>query len=225
MKLFITGTDTGVGKTWISAALARQAIESGLRVVYYKPVQTGTPKGEPPEDAHFIQSVLGNQVQVACRYCFEPPVTPAVADPEQTIQTGQILQDVDELAAKADVLLVEGAGGLAVPVSPTLLMIDLIQSLNIPVVLVARSRLGTINHTLLSVEALQRRGIPIAGIVANFYPEEPEEAELCVSTLIPMLRHFIPQDIPIWTAPELQNASAPPPAIGSTLFQTQLALM
>lgn len=207
MKLFITGTDTGVGKTWVSAALAAQALDLGKSVIYYKPIQTGSPVGQPPEDPQCIHDLLGDQVKTYCRYCFEPPVTPSVADTKGIIQTSRILEDVDAYGRQADLLLVEGAGGLAVPISDSLLMIDLIQQLAIPVLLVAHCRLGTINHTLLSVEALQRRNIPIQGIVLNFYPPDLQEAPYATQTLIPALKQHLSPDIPLWPCYASSSAS------------------
>jgi len=202
MKLFITGTDTGIGKTYVAAALAQQALLEGLSVGYYKPIQTGTPPGELAEDCDFVQSALDQRVPVFNRYCFAPPVTPSVADTEGIIRFEAIAGDVETYNRQFDLLLVEGAGGLMVPVTPDSLMIDLIEALAMPVVLVAHSRLGTLNHTLLSVEALMQRNIPLHGIVINFYPESLDEAPLAVQTLIPTLKQHLPAEIPVWTCPE-----------------------
>jgi dethiobiotin synthetase len=199
LKLFITGTGTGIGKTWVSAALIAQALNLGKSVAYYKPIQTGSPPNQPPEDPQFIADIFKTDVKIYNRYCFEPPVTPSVADLTGIIDLEQIHQDVYDYAQQSDILLIEGAGGLAVPINPQTLMIDLIQSLAVPVLLVAHSQLGTINHTLLSVEALLSRKIPIYGIVLNYYPEDPTQAELAVQTLLPTLRNHLPKDLPLWT--------------------------
>jgi dethiobiotin synthetase len=199
LKLFITGTDTGIGKTWVSAAIAAKALNLGRSVGYYKPIQTGTPVGLPPEDPHFIETLFGASVRTYNRYNFVPPVTPSVADTEGVIDMGLILKDVAQFAEQSELLLVEGAGGLAVPVTPDLLMVDLIQTMSIPVVLVASCQLGTINHTLLSVEALKRRNIQLLGIVLNNYPQDLHTSELAIQTLKPTLRQHLDDDIPLWT--------------------------
>ncbi len=219
MKLFITGTDTGIGKTWVSAAVAAKAQEQGKSVGYYKPIQTGTPLGSPPEDPDFIHQAFEGQVKTYCRYCFEPPVTPLVADEKGIIDFQQIAQDVETYASHHDLLLIEGAGGLMVPTTSSHLMIDLIQSLHVPTLLVSHCRLGTMNHTLLSIEALQNRNITIYGVVFNFYPDDLTQADLAIQTLIPTLRPFIPSEIPLW------KCLVPPPNQPLTsCFQTNFTL-
>lgn len=210
MKLFITGTDTGIGKTWVSAAIAWMGLEARRSVIYYKPVQTGSPKHQPPEDPAFVEKVLENRVRTVNRYCFEPPVAPLVADTHGVIDLAVIAQDVAELETQCDLLLIEGAGGLAVPLTANHLMIDLIESLQAPVLLVAHSRLGTINHTLLSVEALIKRGIPLFGIVINFYPADISKSEMAVATLEKTLRQFLAEDIPLWHCIEQQTPGLTP---------------
>lgn len=203
MKLFVAGTDTGVGKTWVSAAIASNALRWGKSVAYYKPLQTGSAPGREPEDPQFIHDLLGDQVDVYCRYCFEPPVAPSVADVERCIDLDCICQDVERFSRTTDLLLVEGAGGLTVPLSSSVLLVDLIKQLEIPVLLVSHCRLGTMNHTLLSVEALQTRRIPIKGIVFNFYPADSDihQADLAVQTLLTAIRPHVPKDIPLWNCP------------------------
>lgn len=208
MKLFISGTDTGVGKTWVSAAIASQALSLGQSVGYYKPIQTGTPAGQPPEDPDVIQTACEGRVTTYCRYCFEPPVAPSVADTERRIDPAQIARDVEDYHQRHDLLLVEGAGGLAVPISPTLLMLDLIEQLQLPVLLVARSQLGTINHTLLSIQALEQRNLPLLGVVFNGYPANPSDAELAVQTLLPIIRNHVPATLPLWTSAQASSFSA-----------------
>jgi dethiobiotin synthetase len=220
LKLFITGTDTGIGKTWVTAVLAAKALEEGQSVIYYKPMQTGSPPEQVPEDPGFIQAALKGRVQTVCRYCFEPPVAPAVADTQNRIDLEVIRQDIQQYEEDADLLLVEGAGGLMVPITCSALVIDLIEMLRIPVLLVAHSRLGTINHTLLSIEALQARNIPIHAVVFNFYPEDPESADLAVKQLIPTLRNHLPANIPLWTCTE-----SPDGVVESSYLKTEPQLV
>ncbi len=206
--IFITGTDTGIGKTWVSLGLAELAIHQGLSVAYYKPIQTGTPEGQPPEDPAFLNGHLGDKISIFNRYCFVPPVTPSVADTHQTIQLEPILKDVSQLKQQFDVVLVEGAGGLMVPITPDLLIIDLIQALDLTVLLVGHCRLGGINQALLSIEALQSRQLKLLGLMLNFYPQHLPEAPLAVQTLIPTLRSCLGPSLPIWTS--LLSEDLPP---------------
>ncbi len=200
MNLFVTGTDTHVGKTWICAAIAQQAVAYGASVSYYKPIETGVPTTNSHSDVGFMDTALLGQVQTYSRYRFAPPVAPAVADTQNEISPATIYADVQRYAKTSDLLLVEGAGGLAVPICSDMLMLDLIRKLRLEVLLVARSQLGTLNHTLLSVEALLNRDIPIRGIVLNYYPCRPERADLATQTVIPTLQQHLPKQLPIWLA-------------------------
>lgn len=214
LQLFITGTNTGIGKTWVSAAIAAQALAQGQRVIYYKPIQTGSPPGVPAEDPAVITSLLDGKVPVYNRYCFSPPVAPAVADTDGLIDIAVIRQDVAHYASQCDLLLVEGAGGLAVPVTPSHLMVDVMAELGLPVVLVAHSQLGTINHTLLSVEALKNRNISLHGVVINFYPQHLTPENMAVYTLLDMLRHWLSPNTPLWTCLETLSETKKPPLFG-----------
>ncbi len=195
--VFVTGTDTGIGKTWISGQLALAALSENQSVAYYKPAQTGCPI-DAPEDPDYIKALLPGRVHTECRYCFEPPVAPLVADTGRVIDPQVLQADVRRLSQAYDRLIVEGAGGLMVPLTEDMLMIDLIEALKIPALLVSHCRLGSINHTLLSLEALQARKIPVAGLVINFYPSNPSESSLAVQTLVETLKNFMPADLPVW---------------------------
>ena len=160
--VFVSGTDTGIGKTLVSAVLAR-----AWQADYWKPLQTGVAvepgdsgtvadlAGLPPERIHAPHAVL------------QAPLSPWAAAHEEgaVLRLGDIVPP-----ATAAPLVVEGAGGLLVPIDDESTMIDLIAGLGLPVVLVARSTLGTLNHTLLSLEALRARGIPVAGVVMSGEP-------------------------------------------------------
>jgi len=157
--VFVTGTDTGIGKTLVSAILAR-----AWNADYWKPVQTGV--AEEPGDTDTVARLaqLPPERQHLPAYVLQAPLSPWAAAP---------LEDA-EIDATAIVpprtdapLIIEGAGGLYVPIDDSHMMIDLIARLGLPVVLAARSGLGTINHTLLSLEALRRRAIPVLGVVMS----------------------------------------------------------
>lgn len=160
---FVTGTDTDVGKTVVSAWLLAH-----LDACYWKPVQAGT---EPETDTQTVRRLaeLPEDRIVPEAYVLKEPMAPHEAARREGISI-----DMAKLVGPQDdrLLIVEGAGGLLVPLNEKDYVIDLIEDLNLPVVLVARSSLGTINHTLLSLEALRRRGLVVAGVVING-PESP----------------------------------------------------
>ncbi len=210
--LFITGTDTDVGKTVVTACLAATAQSLGQSVVVYKPIQTGSPKGELACDLISVNSWLETPVEVVNTYCFEPPVTPAVADIDGMINLSVIQQQVAALEQHYDVVLIEGAGGVHVPVTtnPNTEIIDLIKLLDKPTVVVSRPNLGTINHTRLTVNALQNQQINVAGVIVSGYPKNSDE--LAVQTLPDMLTQFLTVPVlayvPILTTAKLSNENS-----------------
>ncbi|MHB8513424.1 MAG: dethiobiotin synthase [Actinomycetota bacterium] len=175
--LFVTGTDTGVGKTVTSAVLAREAREEGLHVAYCKPIQTGLTSGEPG-DASFVQEFSKVDVYELLR--FRDPLAPlvAAAREEVKIDVRQLVIEIRDLAGRYDLLIVEGAGGLLVPISSEVTMAELARDLNAPLVLVARPGLGTLNHIALSAEAARTRGLEIDQLVLADWPDSPTLAEV-----------------------------------------------
>ena len=203
---WITGTDTGVGKTVITALLAQLFLSAGHPVTVYKPVQTGSPSLDSAEDPASIQTWLAEAVQAGrlrCenRYNFLVPATPAVVDRDCVIDPLHILNDIagyqcarTQYLEEPGVLLVEGAGGLRVPITPNLEQVELIRESTLPVILVTRPDLGTINHTLLSVEALQRRQIPVVGVIVSGY----QAVDVATETLPAMFERFLPVPVLAW---------------------------
>lgn len=157
-RLFVTGTDTNVGKTVVSAILA-----AGWRGSYWKPIQSGLEQRTDSELVQFLAGLPAARV-LAERFRLSAPLSPhaAAARDGITIKVSDF-----RLPACRGPLIVEGAGGLLVPLNETEFMVDLMASLRLPVLLVARTTLGTINHTLLSIEALRNRGLEICGLVLN----------------------------------------------------------
>jgi dethiobiotin synthetase len=178
--IFITGTDTGVGKTVVSAALAWTIKRSGWRVAVIKPVQTGTNSGGLM-DIEFIQRVIGEShpLDGICPYRFPLPLAPSVASrlAGEEIDLKRINSAFNNLSLNHDIVIVEGAGGLLVPITDNYLMSDLACDLGLYLVIVTRPNLGTLNHTLLTVESAKHRGLRILGIVINKFPLNPEIAE------------------------------------------------
>jgi dethiobiotin synthetase len=223
--LFVTGTDTGVGKTLIAGAMAAALRARGLRVAVIKPVETGcavvdtkdaTVDGIPgaaepealralnrlrdlagpapisistrtpaeslePMDARQLIALSGCDAPLEWvnPYRYAPAVAPAVAAElaERPIDPAHILDCMARLAERADILIAEGAGGVMVPVSEDALIIDLIARSGLPALVVGRSALGTINHCLLTVDALTKRGVPVAGVVLNRLVKRPSPEE------------------------------------------------
>ena len=197
-SLFITGIGTDVGKTVVTAGLAGLALSRGERVCVYKPVQTGSPV-DAPEDARRIRQWCGQDVPVESSYVFAEPAAPLVADEAHEIRLNRLIEDFKRLRREYDTLLVEGAGGLRVPITPELEMVELIKIYNFPILLVARPYLGAINHTLLSTESLVRRRLPVAGVVVSGSP--PSDQSKAVSSFCQTLEPFI--EVPLLgTLPE-----------------------
>ena len=160
---FVTGTDTDVGKTVVSAWLLAH-----LDACYWKPVQAGTEPETDTETVRRLAEVPEDRILPEV-YVLKEPLAPHEAARREGVSI-----DMAKLIGPQDdrLLIVEGAGGLLVPLNEQDYVIDLIEDLNLPVILVARSTLGTINHTLLSLEALRRRALVVAGVVING-PESP----------------------------------------------------
>jgi dethiobiotin synthetase len=164
--LFVTATGTGVGKTFATLRLLDAFARRGLRVGVCKPVETGV-VGEPEDAALLLKkaqklnpSFDGLSPRDLCAYTFPLPAAPFCADTLEEIRIERILRKIEELQRRCELLLVEGAGGLMVPLTRDFLMIDLVRELEAFTLLVAPSRLGCINETLLSLEALRNRGLP-----------------------------------------------------------------
>jgi len=155
---FVTGTDTNVGKTVLSALLV-----AALNGVYWKPIQTGALEGTDRKSVAGWSGIPEERL-LPERYCFDPPVSPHLAAREAGVHIAlELLQLPDALPGFP--LIVEGAGGVMAPINERDLMRDLIRQLGLPVVIAARSALGTINHTLLTVAALRAASVAICGVV------------------------------------------------------------
>ncbi len=172
--LFITGTDTGVGKTVVACGLVRGLTRRGFRVEVMKPVASGalpTPQGlRSPDALALIEAAASRAPYPAVNpYCFEPAISPHIAADEVGIDvdTGTIMSRLQALAAGADWIVVEGAGGWLAPVSGRRTMGDLAQALGLPVLLVVALRLGCLNHAQLTRLAIAARGVRFAGGIAN----------------------------------------------------------
>lgn len=194
--LFITGTDTGVGKTVTAAAIGLALQVAGRRVAPFKPAQTGWQDGGVA-DAPFVQELLGKTEPLAaiCPYRLAQPLAPAVAARLEGVEIDveQIVAAFESLRTRYDIVLVEGAGGLLVELRDGYTMAGLAARLNLPLVIVARPGLGTLNHVALTVEAARQRGLQIAGLVISGFPKQPglaertNPAEIVRMTALPLL--------------------------------------
>lgn len=172
--LFITGTDTGVGKSVVATGIVRGLVAQGSRVAVMKPVASGslrTPEGLRNDDA--LALIAASNVPAAYAtvnpYCFEPPISPHIAAEEAgiAVDLAYIRRNFAALAAEADWIVVEGAGGWLAPIGPCASIQDLALELQLPVLVVVGMRLGCINHALLTKLAVQSSGARFAGWVAN----------------------------------------------------------
>ena len=217
--IFITGTDTGVGETIVAAALARGLVAQGERVAVMKPVASGsdrTAEGVRNDDA--LTLIAASNVEAPYDrvnpYCFEPAISPHIAAEEACIavDTAHIRRNFDALAAVADLVIVEGAGGWLAPIGPHISIKDIVMALDLPVVLVVGVRLGCINHARLTKLAIESHGARLAGWIANTIdpamPRRKENLETLTRELGEPPLAVVPS-LPPGAAPlELRDAAA-----------------
>jgi dethiobiotin synthetase len=180
--LFITGTDTGVGKTLVAAALARYFYSRGLKVGVMKPCETGVCDArQPGDDARLLRWAAGScdDEQAMAPYRLKAALAPSLAAGREgvIIDPVHIADCFATICAGKDLVVVEGAGGLMVPIRGGYLMADLVRQLDLPLLVVSRASLGTINHTLLTIFAARAMELPLAGFMINRMPSRPDIAE------------------------------------------------
>lgn len=198
MNVSIIGTDTGVGKTIITAAVVGALREAGCDIRAVKPVQTGYP---PDDDAAVIGSVCGDSEAATCLRYLEAPLAPAVAADRAGVDLSYVTlrQETADALEETDVGIVEGIGGLRVPLADGREVVDLVADLGCAAVVVARSGLGTLNHTALTLEALSRRDVPVLAVVLNEY----EDATTAERSNPDVLRSMT--DAPVLTMPTVDH--------------------
>lgn len=187
---FVTGTDTGVGKTVVGAALTRALVTRGLRVAVMKPIASGsdpTPEGPRNPDALALMAAANVPApyETVNPYCFLPPISPHIAAREAhtIIDLALLRSRFESLAADSDCVIVEGAGGWLAPIGDSATMADLAAALSLPVLLVVGLRLGCLNHALLTRESIVARGVAFAGWLANAIDPHLERAADNLATL------------------------------------------
>ncbi|MEM6447075.1 MAG: dethiobiotin synthase [Cyanobacteria bacterium P01_D01_bin.123] len=213
--IFISGTDTDVGKTIVSSMLCRLLSQQGCRVAYFKPVQSGAIAGSNTTDISSATTLISPdvetvrriapEVETACGYLLELPAAPQLAaelaEPPVRIEFERLDLQYQELRSRHDVVVVEGAGGLAVPLAPDLSTLDLMQKWQLPLVLVSRPNLGTINHTVLSVVYARDRGLDLlATIISYGSPALDPDNPICATAprFIAQLSDFKPEYLLPW---------------------------
>jgi len=178
---FVTGTDTGVGKTVLAAAIAAALHARGVRVAAFKPVVTGIDEPEPgrPADHELLGAVTGLTPSAVAPLRFGPAVSPHLAAElaGTAIEPAGLIAAAARAGAAAEVLVVEGVGGLLVPISADFSIRDLAVALDLPVVVAARPGLGTISHTLLTIEAARAAGLDVRAVVLTPWPARPSVME------------------------------------------------
>jgi dethiobiotin synthetase len=208
--LFVTGTDTGVGKSVLAASVCAALAARGERVAAFKPVVTGL-DDEPGEFGHDHELLAaaanaGQAPEDVAPYRFGPPLSPHLAAElaGERIEPARLL----EAARAHEPLVCEGVGGLMVPITTGYLVRDLAVDIALPVVVAARTGLGTINHTLLTVEAARTAGLRVAGVVMTLWPEEPAEIERSNRETIERLSRVPVSGLPRTDREQLAEAGA-----------------
>ena len=182
MTIFVTGTATNIGKTFVTALLVGCLSSKYNKIAVVKPIESGVVKSSKSA-LNSIKKILKKKSDKVDFYnfvTFKQPVAPFTASliNKKPIDFNMIVKNINHLKGKYDLVVIEGAGGLKVPITKKLQMIDLIKKIKADVILVTSPSLGTINHTLLSYEALKRMKIKFRGIIINNYPKKPNISEI-----------------------------------------------
>ena len=197
---FVSGIDTNIGKSYASGYMAREWNHAGIRTITQKLIQTGN--RDLSEDIELHRRLMGtgflpeDKERLTMPAIYSYPCSPhlAVEIDRRPINFEHIKQTTEELSRRYDAVLLEGAGGLMVPLTRDLLTIDYIAQCGYPVILVTSGRLGSINHTLLSLEAIQARGIKLHTVAYNLFP--PEEDKTIQKDTQEYIQHYLATHFP-----------------------------
>jgi dethiobiotin synthetase len=217
--LLVTGTDTGVGKTWITSLLVRCFRQQGINIGAYKPVCSGAEVNSNGEvvwaDIEALRSACGTdpEIDLVCPQRFHAAVAPNIAAKMENrlVDSRLLIDGAARWESHVDQLIIEGAGGIFCPLSDELTVMDVAVELNTPTIVVAANRLGVINHTRLTVEALQTHGVNVVAIVLNeIGPASQENSDPSGPTNAAQIRHWLPKT-PLfhcsWRANEITSLS------------------
>lgn len=238
--LLVTGTDTDVGKTYVAAMLARQLRDSGRRVGVYKPVASGCRRVASQlvsDDAVALWEAAGQPLTLndVCPQCFEAPLAPNIAArlEGRTVDESALLGGLNVWCEQSDVVIVEGAGGWFSPLGEQTLVADLARQLQLPVLIVARNVLGTINHTLLTLRAIEAAGLNVSCVVLNAAAHDDPSAATNAAELrrwtntpiVELARHARSLDYDPFTgetSTEMRKVCMPPPSTTPLTGDTSL---
>ena len=203
---FITATGTGVGKTWVASALAAACVQRGKRVAAIKPIETGV--DPDPRDALALAQACNDEglAHASGLYRAKDPLAPYAIEKRGGPALGSLhtlTKRIRELSRDADYTIVEGAGGVLVPLDREHTIADLAAQLDLQTVLVARNELGVLSYTLTAVEALRKRNVSVRAVVLNHVDRSPRE-DLSRSTNADVLADYLPR-IPILRAPRVKT--------------------
>ena len=199
MKYFVTGIGTDVGKSWATGWLARRYMDEGMRVITQKFIQTGNVGYSEDIDVHRhimgIEKTLEDLEMLTAPEIFSYPCSPDLASKidKRPIDFDKIRYATERLESRYDVVLIEGAGGIMVPLKGEYLTIDYIKDHNLPTIVVTNGQLGSINHTLLTLFAIEKYGIELAEVVYNHYFDK--DPTICEDT-IRYLRSYLEKHFP-----------------------------
>jgi len=211
MSYFVTGTDTGVGKTLVSCALLHAFAAQGKRVVGFKPVAAGCDDDYHNDDVKQLRAASSFQATYGQvnPYCFVPPVAPHIAarDSGVRIEFSRIITSYHELSGQADEVIVEGAGGFLVPLNEKQNSADLVKELALPVIVVVGMRLGCLNHALLTVRVIHDYGLECAGWVANVLDADMPALQQNIEALRERIPHPLLGVIPYQAQPNAAIAA------------------
>lgn len=219
MNIFITGTDTEVGKTIISAAIAGVLQSLGFVVGVYKPIQTGAEVDEKGNmyspDLKFVKNVDTNII-THCSFMYKTPAAPLVAANVvgDLIDINVLVKDYKNLCEQCDFVIVEGIGGISVPIAPGVNVKDLILALDIPVLAVTRPNLGTINHSILTAEYAKAHNLDFIGFIMSGYPILT--SEVAVKTAPQVIPQFAKSEL-LGIIPKIPNLSIKNPQAESLI--------
>lgn len=213
--LFVTGTDTGVGKTFVACAVAAALRARGLRVGVMKPIETGVAR--EPEDALALRAAAGDPASLddVCPHRLRAPLAPAVAARLEgtTVDADRLVAHIQRRAREADVFLVEGAGGLLVPIVARVTWAEVAARLAFPVLIVAANRLGTVNHCALTARVAAGAGLRVRGLVLSQPAPETDESAatngdtIAALTGLPVLATLAHGPVPPAVAARLADAA------------------
>ena len=209
--LFISGIDTDIGKTYATGMIAKALMQQGVNVITQKLVQTGVSVNSDSREVNIADDIvthrqlMGIALQpcdidsTTCPYCYEKPASPhlAVKLANTVLDPEIITKSTQQLQANYDVVLLEGAGGLLVPMTEQLLILDYIVTQGYPVILVTSGRLGSINHTLLSLEAIRARGLTMHSVIYNHIHDTADNTDTEIAnSSIDYLKNYLAQNYP-----------------------------